>query len=205
MTQSSTPRTRLRPDERRRQILAAAHEAFRDTEYSAVSLDDLARAAGVTRGLLHHYFGSKRALYLAVVRQTAELAASLPLAPDDVDGPLEVVLDACVARWLDGAASAGGLWVQGTASFVLGTDDVEAVVTEARDLLVERMIDELPLPDDIDRSMTRAAFRAFSAFARVTTDDWLVHHTLTRPQTHALLSATLLGLVREAVPRMSAA
>lgn len=62
-------RVRLEHDERRQQILAAARRLFCDRPYSEVSMADLASAAGVTRGLLHHYFGAKRYLYLEVTRQ----------------------------------------------------------------------------------------------------------------------------------------
>jgi ATP-binding cassette subfamily B protein len=67
--------TRLDPDERRRQILDCASRLFSERHYGSVSLDRVAEAAGITRGLLHHYFGTKRELYLAVV---ADLAATLP-------------------------------------------------------------------------------------------------------------------------------
>ena len=196
------PRTRLHPDERRRSILDAATVAFLSDDFSSVSLDEIARAAGVTRGLLHHYFGSKRALYLAVVERTAAFAVDVPLVPDGAEGTLPEVLDACVDRWLDGAAAVGRLWVGDATPVGFGGNDVGQVLAAARDALVERMVDELPLPPSLDRSMLSAAFRSFAAFARVATDDWLVHRTLDREQVHALLHGTLLALVEQVVPTM---
>jgi len=198
-------RTRLPPDQRRSSILDAAQQAFLSAEYPSVSLDGIAGAAGVTRGLLHHYFGSKRDLYLAVVERTAELATGLPLVPEGLDGPLPDVLDACVERWLDGAQAVGLMWVGGASPLGPGGDDVERVLGAARDRLVDRMVDELPLPGTLDRSMLRAAFRSFAAFARAATDDWLVHGNLTRGEVHALLGATLLALVEDVVPEMERA
>ena len=61
--------TRLEHDERRGQILAAAATLFAERHYASVSTKDIADAAGVARGLLHHYFGSKRDLYLEVARE----------------------------------------------------------------------------------------------------------------------------------------
>src|SRR5690606_33424180 len=66
-------RTRLESDERRRQILDAARALLATRPYNEVSMADLAEAAGVARGLLHHYFGSKRDLYLAIVRDTVRV------------------------------------------------------------------------------------------------------------------------------------
>lgn len=70
---SETPRTRLSPDERRQQIVDAASELYRERRYDDISMEELAAAAGVARGLLHHYFGSKRELFLAVMTQSVRL------------------------------------------------------------------------------------------------------------------------------------
>src|SRR5581483_2063824 len=68
-------------DERRRQIITAATELFGQRHYASVSMQEIASAAGVTRGLLNHYFGSKRDLYLAVARRMLETPA-LPVTTD---------------------------------------------------------------------------------------------------------------------------
>jgi AcrR family transcriptional regulator len=59
-----TKRVRMDSAERRRQILHAATGLFLRRPYSQVSISDIAEEAGVARGLLHHYFDSKRDLYL---------------------------------------------------------------------------------------------------------------------------------------------
>ena len=64
----ATRRRRLEPDARREQILAVAIRYFGERPYSEVSTTDVARAAGVARGLVNHYFGTKKELYLEVVR-----------------------------------------------------------------------------------------------------------------------------------------
>lgn len=197
-------RTRLLPDERRRLILDAAIEAFRDAEYSEVSLDDVSRRAGVTRGLVHHYFGSKRGLYRAVVEQLAALASQVPLVPTGLTGSLEEDLDACVRRWLDVAEAAGGIWL-GTGGSTLTRSDVDDVIRSARDVLVERIAEELPLPPSLDPALLRSALRTYAAVASVATDEWLVHASLTRAQTHALLRETLAALIDRVVPAMQAA
>jgi AcrR family transcriptional regulator len=63
----------------RSRLLAAAAEQFSERDYEDVSVSDIASAAGAAHGLLFHYFGSKRALYLEVIGQAAEqLARPLP-------------------------------------------------------------------------------------------------------------------------------
>lgn len=48
-------------------ILEAAQQVFAERGFAGASLRDLAEAAGVTRSLIHHHFGSKEGLWLAVV------------------------------------------------------------------------------------------------------------------------------------------
>jgi len=195
-------RTRLDPAERRRQILKVAIETFREEPYSEVSLDDLATQAGVTRGLLHHYFGSKRALYLAVLEQTTTIPDGVELIPPGVTGDLRAVAGPCVERWLRVMEVSGGLWSGLGHPGNIAEADVDAILTRSRDSLVQRMIDELPFPDDLDAELLRSALRAYGAMARVTSDEWLVHKTLTRAQTGALLEASLIAIVEEVVPAM---
>ncbi|HZY75057.1 MAG TPA: helix-turn-helix domain-containing protein, partial [Jatrophihabitantaceae bacterium] len=74
MTTAEAPRwRRLGPDERREQILDCAVRLFGERPYAAVSTTDIARAAGVARGLLNHYFGTKRDLYLEVVKAMVQM------------------------------------------------------------------------------------------------------------------------------------
>src|SRR3954468_13929778 len=65
-------RIRLDNDERRAQLLALARRAFSDRSYDDVSIDDLAREAKISKGLLYHYFPTKRDLYVAGLAEIAE-------------------------------------------------------------------------------------------------------------------------------------
>ncbi|MBP6848431.1 MAG: helix-turn-helix transcriptional regulator, partial [Kofleriaceae bacterium] len=58
-------RIRLDNDARRAQLLELGQKAFAERTYDEVSIDDIARAAGISKGLLYHYFPTKRDLYVA--------------------------------------------------------------------------------------------------------------------------------------------
>jgi AcrR family transcriptional regulator len=64
-------RARLQVDERRTQLLELGLRLFTDRSYDELSIDDIARAAGISKGLLYHYFPSKRDYYVEVVRRAA--------------------------------------------------------------------------------------------------------------------------------------
>src|SRR5664279_3315067 len=59
---------------RRRQILDAARTAIRKTPYHELSMEDIARTARISKGLLYLYFKDKEQLFAAV---THDVMASL--------------------------------------------------------------------------------------------------------------------------------
>lgn len=194
-------RTRLDPNERRSQILRHAVRVFREHPYSAVSLDQIATESGVTRGLLHHYYGSKRNLYLDVLRSVMRIPDDVPIVPPDASGDLRDVLDACVASWMHMVRQAGGLW-PGSSGGTIAETDVDEVLAEARDALVERMLVEVPFPPGLDRDALRSALRAFSAFAGMAISEWLGAGRLDEVRTRVLLRETLVSIAEQVVPAM---
>ena len=62
------PRTR-RKDARPGEIVAAALATFADRGYAATKLEDVAAAAGISKGTIYLYFSTKEELFRAVVRQ----------------------------------------------------------------------------------------------------------------------------------------
>ena len=66
------PRARLLVDERRAQLLSLGLQLFGERSYDEVSIDELAREAQISKGLLYHYFPTKRDLYVAGLQATDE-------------------------------------------------------------------------------------------------------------------------------------
>ena len=63
-----------RPDERPRELLEAALTVFSQRGYRNTRLDDVADAAGVTKGAIYHYFDTKEELLLSVIEHYQALA-----------------------------------------------------------------------------------------------------------------------------------
>jgi AcrR family transcriptional regulator len=68
----SAPPRRLPRAEREQQIVDIAHAQFAELGYTAVTMDGVAAAAGVTKPLLYNYFGNKERLYLACLGRTGD-------------------------------------------------------------------------------------------------------------------------------------
>lgn len=207
MAASPAPRwQRLDHDERRAQILACARRLFSERNYDAVSTNDIAREAGVARGLLHHYFGTKRELYLEVVRSLVRM----PSNPVPLTAPgrgLGIVITDSVERWLTMLERNRGTWLAAIASRGLGRDpEVEEILDEAREQAADRLIEALQTyeaaqaPDEL-----RATIRAYSGFAEAASVEWLLRERLTREQAKALLIQGFLSIVNDVLPAVERA
>ncbi len=65
-------------------ILEAARRLFAEGDFSAVSIRDIAEAAGVSHGLVQHHFGTREQLVAAVIRSEIDEFAATPRAlPED--------------------------------------------------------------------------------------------------------------------------
>ncbi|AXU15784.1 TetR/AcrR family transcriptional regulator [Streptomyces clavuligerus] len=62
--------TAEQPRGRRAELIAVGRKLFAHTPYDALSMDDIARQAGVAKGLIYYYFASKRGYYLAIVEDS---------------------------------------------------------------------------------------------------------------------------------------
>lgn len=91
-TETITRTRRMDGDARREQLLAAGLELFSSTPYDAVSVDDIAAATDSSRGLLYHYFGSKRGFYIEVLEASAAELVEV-LRPDPDADPMTALAD----------------------------------------------------------------------------------------------------------------
>ncbi|MFP3964609.1 TetR/AcrR family transcriptional regulator [Actinomadura fulvescens] len=189
---------RLPRDERRDQILGVARRMFTEVPYADVSTAAIAREAGVQRGLIHYYFGTKRDLFLEVVRDlTAGYAGQAP--PADPTMSLEETVGLCVRLFLDAAENNADTWLAALDAEGFGQDpELRRIVNKTRDLTVEHMLAVLHVPEPTDT--LRAVLRTYSGLAEVATRQWLQEKTLSRAQVHTLLAGSLLVLVRDIAP-----
>jgi AcrR family transcriptional regulator len=197
--ESGPRRQRLAPDQRRQQIFACAQQLFNDRPYEDVSATDIAAAAGVARGLVNHYFGNKRGLYLEVVRLNStvpEMAVTgLP------EGTLDERIDASVHWFLEALERTGGTWLA-LGSGGMGRDpDLERILVEAENDSVERLMQAMCLAGNTaNHEQIHAMMRVYAQLARSGAREWLLRNTLTRAQAHTLLASTLRVIVNEAIP-----
>src|SRR3954452_6244951 len=185
--------SRLDPGQRSEQILDAASALFAERGYDEVSVEDIARSAGVARGLVHHYFGGRKEVYLALLERVAA-AREEELRPPLGRSRRARVADS-VSRWLD--------WTEVNRTIYLGTiapgediadPDVRGVVAD----LVRRAVVQLAAfhaDNAEDSPRLRYALECWTGLNRAATRRWL-RGEATREATHELLASTLEHVLR---------
>ena len=92
-----------------RQILDAANALFAERAYDEVSVEDIAGSAGVTRGLVHHYFGGRKDVYIALLERIG--AQREEQLPPPVGRSARARLADDVSRWLDWTEPNRTIWL----------------------------------------------------------------------------------------------
>lgn len=197
------PRTRLTADERRRQIVDSARRLFSTQAAGAVSMEMVAREAGVTTSLLYHYFKGKHDLHLSVLREM--FRSAVPIPEYVVGATVQERLSESTDRWLDMVWADRHTWLAAMGAEGLGRDaEVEALLDRVREAAVDNIIAVLGIgPGPEVAPEVRAALRGFGGLAEASTREWLERDRLTREQLHTLLVHTLLALVDDVLPRLS--
>jgi AcrR family transcriptional regulator len=196
------PRIRLETDERRAQLLGLAKRAFSDRSYDEVSIDDLAREAKISKGLLYHYFPTKRDLYVAGLTEIAdELVAAITGVPVDL-APIDRVrlsLDAYleyISRQARGFISLmrGGI----------GSDpDVAKVIDNVRQRLFDSFLGGSPFAPMLAGDVRfETAVRGWIGFVEHASLDWAANPRMERTQLRELLSQILYEIMRVTAPQI---
>jgi AcrR family transcriptional regulator len=181
--------TRLGVDERRRRLLELGADLFARHPYEELSMARIARAAGISKALLYHYFPSKQAYFAATLERAAgELAEATRPEPDLP--PVEQLsssLDAYL-EWVERHADAYAKLIRSVGA----VPEVRELVERVRDETAERILDGIA-PGGDPRPALRAAVRGWLWFMDGAVLDWLEHRDMDRARLHALLLGTLLG------------
>jgi AcrR family transcriptional regulator len=191
---STTARySRLDPGQRREQILDAANALFSGRAYDEVSIEDIASSAGVTRGLVHHYFGGRKQVYIALLERLG--AVREEQLPPPVGRSARARLADTVSRWLDWTEQNRTIWL---ATIARGEDiadpDIRQVVAElVRRAVALLIVHHADIADDSPR--LRHALECWTALNRAATRRWLSGEA-SREQTHELLTSTLEHVLR---------
>ncbi|MEU5666247.1 TetR/AcrR family transcriptional regulator [Streptomyces longwoodensis] len=191
-------RRRLSTGERREQLLGVGARLFSESPYDDVWIEQVAEIAGVSRGLLYHYFPTKRDFFAAVVERESErmLAMTAPVPGVPVRAQLSAGLDAYLEyvrahahgyRAFHRADAAGDRTVRRVYQ--------RALVAQERQVLAALAADPEFGPAVEARPEVRLAVRGWLAFTTAVSLEWLRGGDLTREQVRDLCARALLGVM----------
>ena len=192
---SATPAyTRLNVNERRRQLLEAGAALFAEHAYEEISMRDIAKAAGVSKPLLYHYFPSKIDLFKeAVAEKAAELARLIE--PAGEAAPLEQLttsLDAYLA-WIEANARTWSKLVQSAAALPEARKLIEGFRQRTMDMALARVTDGAP-----PRPALRTTISGWLGYMDAAILDWTEHADLPREDLRDLLIAAFVATLLSA-------
>ena len=192
---SRGPRTRLTPDQRRTQLLDLGVSLLATRSLDELTIDVLAEEAGISRGLLYHYFGNKHDFREAVVRRAvADLVEQT--APPEGGEPLDRLL-ASVAAYVDYVVANYQGYVSIVRGAAGGNETLRRVYEETRAALTDRIFTEDAQGEIIpDTPAARLMVRGWSAMGEEMVLTWVADpRGVTRDQLLESLSASLPALV----------
>lgn len=198
---TTAERRRMTTDDRREQLLRLGSELLSERPHDEVSVDDIAAAAGVSKGLLYHYFPTKRAFVIAVLRQHVERVTALT-EPDPGLGPVAQI-ETGIDAFLDYAERHAAGYATLFRTRGGGDERIRAALEEARERRIAVLLEAIGkwLPDTARAHSSpalRSAVQGWIFFAEGTILRWLDNGDLDRAELRELLTSVLLGALRAA-------
>lgn len=189
------PRTRLTPDQRRSQLLDLGVRLLATRSLDELSIDLLAEEAGISRGLLYHYFGNKHAFHEAVVRRAADdlIAQTAPPAEGE---PLERLLTS-VAAYVDYVVANYEGYLSLVKGAAGGNETLREIYEEARSALTDRIFREDAQGTILtDSPGARLMVRGWAAMTEELVLTWVLDPAgVTREELIGAISASLPALI----------
>ncbi|MFC8179560.1 TetR/AcrR family transcriptional regulator [Rhodococcus sp. NPDC057297] len=186
-------RKRLSPDLRRAQLLDIGSKLFADRPYDEVWIEEVADLAGVSRGLMYHYFASKRDFFAEIMRvesarilDTTAPDTSLPVADQVAAG-----LDAYIRYTVEHEHGVRAI----NRGAMLGDAEIQAILSDELEVQQQRILAALPAEIREDE-ITRTALRGWVSFVRAVCMDWLDRRSISEDEVKQLCLRALDGLLR---------
>jgi AcrR family transcriptional regulator len=196
---TASGRVRMTPESRREQLLDLGTRLLATRTLDEISIELLAEEAGISRGLLYHYFHSLQEFHVAVVRRAVEDIYAIT-APRDIGDPLEQ-LTVSLGAYLDYVAANYTGYVSLIRAAAGGNEELRAIYLDARRSLTDRIFEiagaeQLAALGVVDSPATRMLLDAWAAMVETAVVAWVADpHGMARDDLLVRLTQALPGLV----------
>ena len=173
---TSTGRVRMTPESRREQLLDLGTRLLATRTLDEISIELLADEAGISRGLLYHYFHSLQEFHVAVVRRAVEDVYAIT-GPRDIDDPLEQ-LSVSLGAYVDYVSENYTGYVSLVRAASGGNEEIRTIYRAARRALTDRIFDiagpgKLAALGIVDGPATRLLADGWASMVEATVVAWV--------------------------------
>ncbi|MFC7726886.1 TetR/AcrR family transcriptional regulator [Nocardioides sp. GCM10028917] len=167
-------RRRLSADERRRQLVAIGLAKIVETPIQDLSMDDIATEAGISRGLLFHYFPTKTDFYLACIAAAGRRMLRTTAPDEGATGDEQV--ETVTRLMIEQIERRRGFYLALVHGHGVADPRVSEVMDSVRDGSTERVMSALDVPE-----ARRDVVRAWWAYTEDRALTWSAVPTGERP------------------------
>lgn len=191
-------RTRLASHERREQLLGIGVAMLTDRRLEDLSIDDIADQAGISRGLLFHYFDSMNEYQIAVTARVMDDLVERLAQPVADDGPPAQRLRGSLSVYIDYIAERPEMYRSVVCGAASGNERVRALADRTREQIVDLLLSSLRRSDDDQGVLAQPAARlgahAWIAMTEELATRWLEDPVIDRE--------ALIGRIIAALPSL---
>lgn len=189
----SHQRVRLSPDTRREQLLDLGVELLTTRSLDELSVDVLAEEAGISRGLLYHYFRNKQEFHRAVVRRATDTMLELTTPDPSLDAMTRLTTGlAAYVDYVEGNFEPFMSLVRGAAS---GDRFLREIYEDARGVLTGRIHESVGELGLADTPATRLLIDGWAAMVEETVIGWVQEPTVRKEELLRVLTAALPAIL----------
>ncbi len=198
---TASPRVRMSPDSRREQLLDLGVRLLATRSIDEISIELLAEEAGISRGLLYHYFGNKQDFHRAVVRRAADELIEVTAPSSDTDPLVQLMLS--LGAYVEYVTDNFEGYVSLVRAAASGDEGMREIYEEARAALTDRLFEvagreQLAALGVTDSAATRLMVRGWSALTEEVVISWVRSPAgVSRDDLLQRLAHGLVALVRD--------
>ncbi|TSE01882.1 TetR/AcrR family transcriptional regulator [Skermania sp. ID1734] len=187
-------RVRLNPTERRDQLIELGVKLLTSRALEQISVGEIAKLAGISRGLLFHYFPSKRDFHIEIVRHGNEQLYDRITPDDELTDPIARLRDG-MSRYVDFVTENRNFYIALLRGPASADPEMIEIFEGNRAKIANTLVLGSPIFEPyLDDPKIRLAVRGWIAFVEETTISWLREPTITRDELIELNVRALPGV-----------
>jgi AcrR family transcriptional regulator len=184
---------RLSPEARRAQLIELGVEMLATRTLDELSVEEIAQQAGISRGLLFHYFSSKQDFHVEVARaKAAELIRRT--APDESKAPIDA-LRGSLHDFIDYVEENPDSYVSLVRGAASGDAELRAIFDDTRAVLAERVVGVVASMGFELPPRAQLVIQGWVAFVEECVVRWTATRDVPRPELEELLAKSLPAVV----------